>query len=370
MRIHFILLFLAVHICLSISAQDSSLDNYTGDWTTDASWNSGTAPPFDNVIEDLTIYGYITLPAGNRIDLTNGGGDVLTIEDTLVIEDLTLTSRFFSGNTVIVNGLLIVMGNLNYNSGTTFTVNSGGVVAVGGNFGAFGGGDPTFGAGTIYVEGTSGYTDVSPADDLEGDGLGNVGDFLDGTSTELPVEMKYFSAEAFEGRVVLNWATASELNNEGFEVEKSENGIDYQKIGFVGGHGTVNEEKIYAFTDFFFDGHSYYKLKQIDFDGAFEYTEVIEARGQLQGDSELSISLNPVLGRSSLSLVLNQDTFARSSIKLISTSGRLIYSAIQVSNNYDFSYQIDLENERISRGHYILHVETTSSKYTTQVIVK
>ncbi|MEO9966423.1 MAG: T9SS type A sorting domain-containing protein [Reichenbachiella sp.] len=370
MKKHIVLLSLVVHSYFSAIAQDSSLDNYTGNWTDDASWTSGTAPPFDNVIEDLTIYGYITLQAGNRIDLTNGGGDVLTIEDTLVIADAGLTSRFFAGNTVVVNGLLIVMGNLNLNTGTTFTVNSGGVVAVGGNFGAFGGGDPTFGAGTVYVEGTSGYTDVSPADDLEGDGLGNVGDFLDGTSTELPVEMKYFKTEVRDGIAILRWATSSELNNAGFDVERSENGIDFRKIGYVGGHGTVNTEKKYSFSDYFFDGRSYYRLKQIDYDGAYEYSEVVEAKDHLSQNADLAVYPNPVYSHENLQISLGGIEGDFFSLKLTSISGQIIFIKDRIEIGEVQSVTLYLQKELVKQGLYTLQITSPYQHYYRQILIK
>lgn len=98
----------------------------------------------------------------------------------------------------------------------------------------------------------------------------------------LPVEITVFSAEIQNGDVVINWQTATETDNYGFEVERSENPdnetlqLTWLKIGFVEGHGNSNSVKNYVFVDEKVKHSSYcYRLKQIDTDGSFEYSAVI-----------------------------------------------------------------------------------------------
>lgn len=93
----------------------------------------------------------------------------------------------------------------------------------------------------------------------------------------LPVELISFGANLLSERIKLNWITASELNNSGFEIQKSENGADWEIISFTEGRGASIEINEYEYTDRTpFSGINYYRLKQIDFDGAFEYSKVIE----------------------------------------------------------------------------------------------
>ncbi len=97
----------------------------------------------------------------------------------------------------------------------------------------------------------------------------------------VPVELVSFSASQQNNSVILNWVTASEINNSGFEIEKREmskvKSQTWQKIGFVQGNGTVTQTSIYSFNDTEIEqGTYYYRLKQIDFDGSFEYSNVIE----------------------------------------------------------------------------------------------
>ncbi len=98
----------------------------------------------------------------------------------------------------------------------------------------------------------------------------------------LPVELTAFTASARNGKVELAWATATEINNYGFEVEKAihsgSNGLmDWEKIAFVEGHGTTNAPQNYSFTDAAARVGKYsYRLKQIDRDGKFEYNQAVE----------------------------------------------------------------------------------------------
>ena len=113
----------------------------------------------------------------------------------------------------------------------------------------------------------------------------------------LPVELTSFTAEIAEKSVELKWNTATETNNYGFEIERTtttghpeqandasspspKNGSvaqhDWVRIGFVEGNGTVNAPKSYSFTDKSANGKTSYRLKQIDRDGKFEYSQTVE----------------------------------------------------------------------------------------------
>ena len=100
----------------------------------------------------------------------------------------------------------------------------------------------------------------------------------------LPVELSTFTSDNHGKNVYLAWSTSSELNNSGFEIQraiengklKMENG-EWDKIGFVSGGGTTNEVKEYSFTDRNLETGKYkYRLKQLDFNGNFEYFELAE----------------------------------------------------------------------------------------------
>jgi len=106
---------------------------------------------------------------------------------------------------------------------------------------------------------------------------GNLGEVL-----PVPVELVLFNGFVEENKVILRWITATELNNYGFEIERLQNTKikllqDWEKIGFVLGYGTTTEQKSYSFIDRNVSTGKYkYRLKQIDLDGSFEYSTIIE----------------------------------------------------------------------------------------------
>jgi hypothetical protein len=106
-------------------------------------------------------------------------------------------------------------------------------------------------------------------------------DFSSVIPNPLPVELSSFSAIVMDNAVKLNWRTETEVSNYGFEIERSQTSsvksqMEWTKIGFVAGNGNSNSPKDYTFTDNVLDGKYSYRLKQIDTDGQFEYSKVIE----------------------------------------------------------------------------------------------
>ena len=97
-------------------------------------------------------------------------------------------------------------------------------------------------------------------------------------SDVVPVELNSFTASISGNNVLLNWITATEINNSGFEVLRSNRDNNWQKIGFVQGNGTTSEIHNYSFSDRNLSNGNYsYKLKQIDFDGTYKYSNVVNA---------------------------------------------------------------------------------------------
>jgi len=106
----------------------------------------------------------------------------------------------------------------------------------------------------------------------------------------LPVELTSFSVSAIKNTINLNWQTATEVNNYGFEIERIKND-NWEIIGFVQGHGNSNTPKEYSFTDKPNGGSKFmYRLKQIDTDGKYEYSPKVEVN--LNAPVEFSIKQN------------------------------------------------------------------------------
>ncbi|MCH8034163.1 MAG: T9SS type A sorting domain-containing protein [Bacteroidetes bacterium] len=125
---------------------------------------------------------------------------------------------------------------------------------------------------SLFLEGTgTQYSDFTWTSGTATMGLVN-------TNQALPVELSSFSAILTENAVQLNWMTATEVNNYGFNVERKREGETWNTLGFVEGHGNSNSPKDYSFLDddIVNAGKYMYRLKQIDNDGSYEYSQIIE----------------------------------------------------------------------------------------------
>lgn len=93
---------------------------------------------------------------------------------------------------------------------------------------------------------------------------------------QLPVELVAFNARQYPGQVSLSWRTATETDNAGFQVQRSADGVRWDVLAFVPGHGTTAEAQSYAFSDERpLPGMNYYRLRQVDFDGTEEMSKVL-----------------------------------------------------------------------------------------------
>ncbi|MDQ3021911.1 MAG: T9SS type A sorting domain-containing protein [Bacteroidota bacterium] len=91
-------------------------------------------------------------------------------------------------------------------------------------------------------------------------------------NSTLPVELASFSASVNRNNVNLNWATSTELNNQGFDIErKLVSATDWSRVGNIAGNGTTSEQKNYTYSDRASTGNYNYRLKQIDLNGNFTY---------------------------------------------------------------------------------------------------
>ena len=92
----------------------------------------------------------------------------------------------------------------------------------------------------------------------------------------MPIELIEFTATLYNKKVNIKWSTASEINNDYFNIERSKNGIDWYIIGTVKGKGNSNQISYYSFYDEkIIEGDTYYRLQQIDFDGENSYSHIV-----------------------------------------------------------------------------------------------
>ncbi|MFZ1517422.1 MAG: T9SS type A sorting domain-containing protein [Ignavibacteriaceae bacterium] len=111
----------------------------------------------------------------------------------------------------------------------------------------------------------------------------------------IPVELLSFTSSVIDNDVILNWQTATETNNQGFQIERrktqDERSEEWNTLGFVNGKGTTTEPQSYSFVDENLTSGKYqYRLKQIDFDGTFEYSNTVEV--EINSPTKFSLKRN------------------------------------------------------------------------------
>lgn len=145
----------------------------------------------------------------------------------------------------------------------------------------------------------------------------------------LPVELLFLTAYGVDNDFIqVDWTTATEIENDGFEVQRSENGIDFTTIGWKEGMGNSTNINDYSFHDFEVnkDVVYYYRLKQIDFDGTFEFSNIVSA--SLRGSENISFNVYP--NPNSNSNDLNVDIYSvdntQALIQMYDMLGKIVYT--------------------------------------------
>ncbi|NEM97295.1 T9SS type A sorting domain-containing protein [Pontibacter burrus] len=187
-----------------------------------------------------------------------------------------------------------------------------------------------------------------------------------GDITPLPVELVNFTASYSNYKVVLQWTTASELNNKRFDVERSTNNKTFVKIGSVNGNGTTNRTIKYKFTDESpLPGMAFYRLKQVDFDGTSDYSKTIAlSNNELLSDSKLQAYPNPF--SENLTVTIVTQAAEPATLKLYNLQGREVYSTIIKLQAGANTYQVLPSN--LPAGIYILKVRGTQNNLSTKLM--
>lgn len=196
---------------------------------------------------------------------------------------------------------------------------------------------------------------------------------LDEDITPLPVELVSFSGKEQDGQVLLKWETASELNNDYFRIEHSVDGRNFNAIGEVAGAGTVHTTQLYQFihrNPLF--PNNYYRLKQVDFDGAFEYSEIILVRLNQQyvkDQIDFTVYPNPASGGSVNIMLRTIDYTSIMTIEVVNLNGVLIYQKMIDVMDLETSFELNLGNS-ISRGIYLIRLSQSGNSSVQKLILK
>ena len=194
---------------------------------------------------------------------------------------------------------------------------------------------------------------------------------VEDTEVELPVELITFDAKRRDvAHVDLNWATASETNNRGFELERMlDHETAFTKIGWVDGNGTTANTSHYDWMDV--NGHqsvSYYRLKQVDFDGTVTYSNIKAVAG-IKGTlgADISVYPNPVSDQLSIRFEGLPTDVKTARFQIINISGQILYD-VEQSINPQQIYTIDYVKELVP-AMYTLSIETNQGDQIVQKFI-
>ena len=336
----------------------------SSDWDDPANWQDGdlTNGTNEDAIIDPNNYTFapvIDAPTVNEPDdvfIVNGG--VLTIQaDFSINDDYTIWG---DGSTLIIEGgsnasgddiNLCKGGMINMSGGSFDNTSKSGILRICTANPTAAATDPV-----VFISGGTFNTNESIAGPgSENSSTGNEGDYIsttddgtfnDPTDTTLPVELLSFTAASTRGENLLNWQTASEINNSHFEVQRSYNGMEFESIGTVNGFGNSNVIVNYRFVDRSPSKTTFYRLVQFDHNGDSEIHRTLRVENQFESEYfEISYSND----RSHPIIISSQAKIP--SIDLYNHLGQLIYHGEQRKH-------LTLDTGSWRSGIYFIHIRT------------
>ncbi len=321
--------------------------------TSTTTWDCGTPGSNDDLIinHDITFSGDFTLNTGsitvnspNTItfdgDLTWNNGSTVLVQQGACINVLgNLLNKNNSGD-IDIFGTLVVTGDFTNGSGS----GTGAVINVGGT-------------GTITIGGDC---------DNPGTVMNDEDSFTGCDNVILPVELLNFQATALISGNFLQWQTASERNNDFFQIQRSTNGQSWEAIGKINGAGNSDILLNYEFLDNHpLEGRNFYRLKQVDFDGMVEFSYIVSViTGDLPQLQVQGIYPNPTTGP--LTIVYISDNQQPVTYQVLDVYGRLIKQGSYENQLGSSKRRLDLTDLNV--GSYIIRLQNQSLILTEKVI--
>ena len=339
---------------LCLFGTDTSAATFTLKTGTNLNWNGGTntwdvtnGTPLNN-----------SFPSYNDDVIINGGNSVILNIGTAECHSLTITAELGSGNgsTSLLNvgannlrvyGTIVVSGG-NSNKLAQLSVTSG-IVELTNAL------SPNFPAGT-----PNGEKDIIEI---------TAGGLIQPNKTSigpLPVELVSFTAAKKAGEVALTWETASEKNNTGFEVQVSADGKNYEALSFVAsrnGNSSAAQRYAYAHKTANKEGLVYYRLKQVDMNGDFEYyTAKVVDLGRIAA----TVNTFPNPFQNSFELNLSSPATATADILVVDMTGKTVYAAKQELTKGANTIKVELNNQ--PAGIYLLKAAAGNQTYSNRLV--
>ena len=172
----------------------------------------------------------------------------------------------------------------------------------------------------------------------------------------LPVELLYLNAKANKLDAIVRWSTASEVNCRGFAIERSIDGKTFTEIDFVKGAGNSSNKALYSYQDvdvFTKTQMVYYRLKQVDFDGSFTYSDVVNVKQEQIQTEQIAVYPNPIIN--DVTVELESLKAGNAEIMITDITGKLIdkvtVEIIQGFNKYTLN-----QTQNLTHGLYMITI--------------
>jgi len=316
----------------------AAFDNYWGLGGVVAIANNGTLT-LASGMGTLASGSSLTMAAGSTLSIT---GD-LTNEGTILNQG-TISSANFTNTGTITGPTFLRRGRF---MASGYTVNNG-----------------RFGADGSYLDfcDSTPPTPASQGFDARGGTIGSGVTYCAGSVSPLPVTLVSFTVQPRPGQALLQWATASERTNDKFVIERSADGRSFAAVQTVAGHGTTAVAQAYTYLDAQpLPGLSYYRLRQVDLDGASAYSPVLSSR-QAAAETAL-LSPNPTAGP--LTLDLRAQPTSTCEVRVLNTLGQVLLTETLPGGQLQ-----PLTLSRLPAGTYLVQLRSPGQGYQVQRVLK
>lgn len=180
----------------------------------------------------------------------------------------------------------------------------------------------------------------------------------------LPVTLLNFQAQPQGKTNLINWQTASEKDNEGFQIQRSAEGKTFKNIGFVKGQGTTNEKQSYSFVDEGPLSISYYRLLQKDFDGKESYSKIVS----VVSDSKTHVKIYPNPVADVLNVQINTEKELNTALELYDSAGKMVHT--ENFNTQKGDNQMSFSTKQLARGFYTLKIKQGDEVVVEKVMIQ
>lgn len=355
------------------------------DWTDDADWDGGNAPQYNTLgsgtlNHNSTITNPVTINSGHTI--TVNSGKTLSTNQSITVEN---------------GGQLTIIGTLNgtasgmefkIEQGGTFTIEDGASVDWSGHVTIDGNLSVTTINDSLIIDGNFQITNSAV---INGNGTIKVYGTLDNKGTifgcnlpdaqccsgapcqlsgsALPIELMDFYATHYGNVVVLNWTTATEINNDYFDVERSSDKVNYIPVIRADGAGMSTTALYYTAEDKnpILYKTSYYRLKQTDFDGISSFSEVVYANYNSNDSLKIFIYPNPSIREKISILITGGYEEQEAEVILYDILGTIVFSEFVIIRERQ-NLTLNLANNP-ANGIYALMIKTGNKIYQQKLII-